>query len=405
MTLKPTQRPAILQVIPQLDGGGAERTVVEMSAAITRAGWRALVLAENGRLSDAVRAAGGEITTFPAGTKSPLRLWRNATAMAMFIRANDVRLVHARSRAPAWSALKAARATGVPFVTTYHGAYGETGPIKRLYNSVMARGDLIIANSQFTADLVQQRYGTPTAKIVVVNRGVDLALFDPAIVGVVRPSNLRAQWGVPTSAKIVLLAARLTDWKGQRVLIEALGLLKSRGLLGDAVAILAGDAQGRDGYVQTLQADVRRYGVGDHVKLVGHVSDVAAAFAAAWVTVIASTKPEAFGRSAAEAEALGCPVIATRLGAPQETVLALPTVGIDQRTGWLVAPSNAAAMADALVEALTLNEAARRSMGDRARAYVAANYALTGLQRQTLGVYDRLLGTSLEAAFLNYAAA
>ena len=147
----PKDRPTILQIIPGLDAGGAERTVVEVAAAIVRAGGRALVLAEGGRLAADVEAAGGEVVTFPAGTKNPLRLLANAAAIARLVAAQEVDLIHARSRAPAWSALLAARRTRVPFVTTYHGAYSETNAAKRAYNSVMARGDIVIANSHYTA--------------------------------------------------------------------------------------------------------------------------------------------------------------------------------------------------------------------------------------------------------------
>jgi glycosyltransferase involved in cell wall biosynthesis len=214
-----------------------------------------------------------------------------------------------------------------------------------------------------------------------------------------RTAKLRKDWGLGPDTKVILLAARLTDWKGQTVLIDAAGELKKRGTMGDAVVILAGDAQGRDGYVAELDASITRHGLNGRVKRVGHVADVAAAFATAWVTVVASTKPEAFGRSAAEAEALGCPVIATRLGAPQETVLAEPEVSSHERTGWLVTPGDAQALASALEEALGLSVDARRALGERARRHVAQNFSLRGLQLETLAVYDRLLGTELSEAF------
>ena len=161
-------RPTILQIIPKLDSGGAERTVVEMSDAIVRAGGRALVLAEDGRLAVDVRAAGGEIIDFPAATKNPLKIWSNSRGIARIVAAEGVDLIHARSRAPAWSALLACRRLGLPFVTTYHGAYNETGRIKRAYNSVMAQSDIVIANSNYTAGLIASRYNTPPAKIRVI---------------------------------------------------------------------------------------------------------------------------------------------------------------------------------------------------------------------------------------------
>ena len=188
-------RPTILQIVPRLDTGGAERSVVEIAVAVVRAGGRALVLTEPGRLAPEVVAAGGEIIEFPAATKNPLRMLANAHAIERLVRQRGVDLVHARSRAPAWSALMAARRARVPFVTTYHGAYGETNALKRFYNSVMARGDAVIANSRFTADLIAQRYGTPRQRLEAIHRGVDCAKFDPARIASERISALRARWG------------------------------------------------------------------------------------------------------------------------------------------------------------------------------------------------------------------
>ena len=176
-------------------------------------------------------------------------MW-NAHRIANVIRRDGVDLVHARSRAPAWSALIAARRTGVPFVTTYHGAYSEKSDAKRLYNSVMARGDAVIANSHYTSDLIRMRYGTPRAKLHVIYRGVDGRLFDPVNVAPERVDAVRARWGIDDKKRVVLHAARLTAWKGQKVVIEAAALLSHRRALDDTVFILAGDAQRRGAYKQ-----------------------------------------------------------------------------------------------------------------------------------------------------------
>ena len=270
-----------------------------------------------------------------------------------------VDLIHARSRAPAWSALLAARRARVPFVTTYHGAYGETNAAKRFYNGVMARGDVVIANSVYTADLIARRYGTSRQRIAVIHRGVDTRAFDPARIAPERLAALRARWGVDDTARVILQAARLTGWKGQSVLIDAAARLKAAGKLEGAVVVLAGDAQGRDAYVQALHAQVAQAGLEPHVRFVGHVEDIAAAYLAAHVTVVASTQPEAFGRAAIEAAAMGSPVIATAIGAPPETVLAEPAVAEDATTGWLVPPGDAGALAERLAGALALTGAGR----------------------------------------------
>jgi glycosyltransferase involved in cell wall biosynthesis len=365
-----------------------------------RAGGRALVLAETGRLAGRLAAAGGEHVTFPAASKNPVRMLANAGALARLIARHGVDLVHARSRAPAWSGLIAARRSRVAFVTTYHGAYGETNAAKRVYNSVMARGDVVIANSRYTAELIVRRYGTSRAQIVSIHRGVDVHRFDPDQVAPERLVALRRSWGIGAGRPIILQAARLTAWKGQGVLIDAARLLHATGRLAGARIILAGDAQGRHGYNQWLQRKIEADGLTATVRLVGHVEDMAATYLAAHVTVVGSIEPEAFGRAAIEAAAMQCPVIASDLGAPPETILAPPAAAASAATGWLVAPGDAAALADRLSEALALTEAARAEIGGRARRHVLAHFTLAAMQRRTLAVYDRLLGSALERRFV-----
>ncbi len=389
------KRPTILQIIPELDTGGAELSTIEIAGAIEAAGGRAIVLTEGGRLVQRLRDTGAEVHFFPAAAKSPMRLLWNAYRIAHIARRHRVDLIHARSRAPAWSAFVAARRTGVPFVTTYHGAYSERTAAKRLYNSVMARGDAVIANSHYTSDLIRMRYGAPSARLRVIYRGVDLAAFDPAAVAPERVAAVRAQWGVAEEARVILQPARLTAWKGQSVLIEAARLLKSQGKLADAVVVLAGDAQGRSTYAARLREAVAAAGLEGRVRMVGHVDDMAAAFLAAHVAVVASTEPEAFGRAATEAQAMGTPIIATDIGAPPETILSAQRAGLEAATGWLVPPSDAAWLADAVAAALALTTEARASMGARARAHAAERFSLGVMKRQTLQVYDQLLGTSL----------
>ena len=396
----PNGRTTILQIIPELDAGGAELSVVEVAAAITRAGGRALVLAEpGGRLASNVEAAGGEVVPFPASSKNPMRILANAASLARLATQEGVHLIHARSRAPAWSALMAARRARLPFVTTYHGAYNETNPLKRAYNSVMARGDVVIANSLYTARLIVDRYHTPPERITVIHRGVDAGAFDPARIGNDRIAALRASWGVGAGDPIILQAARLTRWKGQGVLIDAIAKLHTRGALRNAVLVLAGDAQGRDAYEAELRAQAAGLGLESRVLFAGHVKDMPAAFAAAQVAVIASIEPEAFGRTAVEAAALGCPVIATNIGAPPETILAQPIAAPQQITGWLVPPDSAGALTPVLAEALALAPSERTAMGERARRHVLAHFTTEAMQRRTLAVYDRLLGTALENQF------
>jgi glycosyltransferase involved in cell wall biosynthesis len=392
-------RPTILQIIPRLDTGGAELSAIEITDAILRAGGRALVATEGGRMAGEITKAGGELVLMAAGTKNPARILWNARRLSHIIGAADVDLVHARSRAPAWSALIAARRTGKPFVTTYHGAYSEKGRLKNLYNSVMARGDAVIANSGYTAGLIRARYATPADRISVIHRGVDGAKFDPSAVGPEPIAALRTAWGIGPDARVILQAARLTSWKGQPVLIDAVGRLHKSGRLGDAVVILAGDDQGRAEYTHSLLARIAACGLEGRVRLVGHVADMPAALAAAYVSVIASTEPEAFGRSVTEAAAMGTPAVATDLGAPPETMLPVPKVAADLATGWIVPPGDAGALADALAAALGLTPDMRAAMGARARTRTLELFSLDAMKRQTLQVYDRLLSTDLTGAF------
>jgi glycosyltransferase involved in cell wall biosynthesis len=385
----------ILQIIPRLDTGGAELSTLEIVQALTGAGGRALVATEGGRLLPDVVRAGGEIIELPAGSKNPLTMLANAGRLANLVGTEGIGLLHARSRAPAWSAYLAARRAGCRFVTTYHGAYNGSRGLKNFYNGVMGRGDIVIANSEYTASLIRDRHHTPPARLRVIHRGVDLSRFAAGHVPTERTDALRAAWGIPPGHRIILQAARLTSWKGQAVVIEAARRLRAAGKLADTVVVLAGDEQGRDGYRAALASQIREAGLDGIVRLVGHCADMPAAYTIAALTVVASVEPEAFGRAVTEASAMGCPVIATAIGAPPETVV----TGESGRTGWLVAPGDPQALADTIAEALALDGAARARLAESAIGHVEQRFSVTTMQRQTLAVYDELLGTTLAAAF------
>jgi len=395
----PDARPTIVQIVPNLDAGGAEATTVEVTEAIVKAGGRALVVSEGGRLTARILAAGGELKVLPVASKNPARILANALSLKALARREGVSLLHARSRAPAWSALLAARSLGLPLVTTYHGAYREPGRLKNLYNGVMARGDVVIANSGYTARSIKSRYGTSEDGIAVIYRGVDLERFAPEAVAPERIAELRRRWGVLPSERVILHAARLTPLKGQAVVIEAARRLASAGVGADLVFVLAGDAGARAGYAASLKAQITAAGLEKGVRLVGHLDDMPAGLAAAEVALMVSTEPEGFGRVAAEAQAMGCPVIVSEIGALPEAVVAASVVGEAAATGWLVKPGDADALASVIRHVLALPAAARQAMGQRARAFVTENYSVRVLQRLTLAVYDRLLGTRLAERF------
>ncbi|WP_422041336.1 glycosyltransferase family 4 protein [Roseibium sp.] len=380
----------VLQVIPDLNSGGAERTTVDVARAIVEAGGTALVVSQGGQMVAELEAAGAEHIVLPVKSKNPVKMLKNAGALKDLIAARHVDIVHARSRAPAWSALRAARAANVPFVTTYHGTYNQSNALKSFYNSVMARGDAVIANSRFIADLITARHPFAQKRITVIPRGSDLKGLAPDSVSALRQQALKDSWGVPAGKPIVLNMARLTGWKGQKVVIAAMAHLRDMGHR-DPVAILAGDAQGRDSYVAGLKKMIADNALQDQVRLVGHCSDVPAALALADVSVVASVEPEAFGRAAVEAQAAGVPVIVSDHGAVPETVLAPPEVADEERTGWRVVPDDATALAVALNTVLAQEPGMLEAMKARALDHVHRNFSVETMCSRTLDVYAKVL--------------
>jgi glycosyltransferase involved in cell wall biosynthesis len=378
----------ILQVIPHLAAGGAERTAIEVAEALTAAGAKALVASKGGRLEAELARAGGElirIDTLP--TKNPLEIHANAGVLARIASERGVNLIHARSRAPAWSALWAARRLKLPFVTTYHGVYNAKSPLKRLYNSVMARGDAVIANSDFTAAHVKREHPAAAGRLVTIHRGVDIARFSPEAVAPARVQALAAAWGLQGAGEtIILLPARMTGWKGHREAIAAAGRLVRLGHDSWRM-VFAGDHQGREGYMAELKQLVADGGLQARVAMVGHCADMPAAFALADMVIAPSNQPEAFGRVAAEAGAMALPAIGSSIGAQKEII-------VSGQTGLIVPPSDPAALATAISDLLGRGPEGRRTMGLAAMDRVRARFTTSALQQATLSVYDGLLGRS-----------
>jgi len=388
--LRNASRPlTVLQALPRLDIGGVERGALEIARAIVEAGGRAIVASEGGRLAGRLTGMGAELAVLPMASKNPLTILANAGRLARLIRAREVDVVHARSRAPAWSAWLAARRTGTPFVTTWHGVYGEKEPFKRLYNSVMCKGRPTIAISQFIADLIRARHGLDPAHLVVIPRGADTAAFAEEAVGAERAVALAHAWGVVEDARpLAMLPGRLSKWKGQADFIAAAARLKSR-RGPDFLCLIVGE-DGGSGQAARLTAQAAALGAQDVVRLVGPCDDMPAAYKLASVVVSASTDPEAFGRVAVEAQAMGRPVIATSHGGARETVA-------DGKTGWLYPPGDAQALADALDRALSLDASARAHMGMAGRARVASLFTVAAMQRATLRVYEAAAGRTFGA--------
>jgi glycosyltransferase involved in cell wall biosynthesis len=352
---------------------------VDLAGALVAAGWTSYVASAGGPLEREVGRAGGTHITLPLASKNPLLLRRNAAKLTRLIRSRGIDIIHARSRAPAWSAMLAANASGRHFVTTFHNAYDSGAALKRWYNSVMARGERVIAISQFVADHAARVYGIGPDRLRTIPRGVDLDVFDPDRVGAQRIISLARQWRLPDGAPVVMLPARLTRWKGGLDFIAAIAALGQR----DVCYLLVGPVQ-RRGFRRELEAAIARNGLGGLFRIVEECRDMPAAYMLADVVVSASRDPEGFGRVIIEAQAMGRPVVATDHGGARETI----EPGI---TGWLAPPRDPAGLAAAIGEALSLGEGERAAFSRRAIAHVASRYTRQAMCARTIEVYEELL--------------
>ncbi len=373
-------QPTILQVLPSLKSGGVERGTVEIATALHQAGWRALVASSGGPMAVQLHQAGATHIPLPLASKNPFTIWRNSRHLIRIIKEQKVDIIHARSRAPAWSAYLAAKATGIPFVTTFHGVYNFKTRLKHTYNSVMTKGDRVIAISAFTANHIQQFYPIAPAKLTIIPRGADMAYFDPEAVSSERLIQAAAKLGLPDHRPLILLPGRITRWKGHEFLLEALRLLAK----GSFTCLFMGDDKGHIDYRNELMARIRAYELQDEVIIKGNMSDMPAAYKLADVVVSASLEPEAFGRVAIEAQAMGKPLVATNIGGSCETV-------IDGKTGWLIDPGNVEALAAALQVALTLDAEAKHTMAEYSREHIKNHFSLELMCTKTLAVYKELL--------------
>jgi glycosyltransferase involved in cell wall biosynthesis len=385
----PLQGAAILQVIPHLGAGGAERTTIEVAEALKAAGAIPIVASVGGRLEGELGRVGGELIRIDSlATKNPMQIWLNAGVIAKIARERNVKLIHARSRAPGWSAYWAAKRMKLPFVTTYHGVYNAKSGIKRWYNSVMVRGDRVIANSDYTAKHVIAEHPQAASRIVTIHRGVDIARFSPEAVNDGRRASLRKAWRLDEQAgAVILLPARMTGWKGHREAIAAAGMLAKQQPALPWSMVFVGDHQGRLDYVAELSDLISQHGVDARVRMAGHCDDMPAALALSDIVIAPSSEPEAFGRVAAEAGAMGVPAVGSAIGAQGEII-------VDGETGLIVPPRDPAALAGAMGQLLAMGKAHRSEMGGRAMARIRDRFTTSALQKATLSVYEGLMDRS-----------
>ena len=370
----------VLQVIPRLKIGGAERAVIDISRALNAADMQSLVASQGGDLVPDLLHTKAVHVAMPVASKNPLTMTLNTLRLVRLIRAYRVNIIHVRSRAPAWSALAAARRTGTPIVTTFHAPYTISSRAKRLYNSVMARGDRVIAVSGYVARHVRTEYGVPEDRLRCIFRGIDMARFDPAAVSVDRITTLADFWNLPDGVPVIMFPGRLTRLKGHRVMIDALKRLRR-----DTMCLMVGVAGARPALRREIENGILEAGLEGRVTLIDSCQDMPAAYRLADVVVQPSLVPEGFGRVAVEAQAMGVPVVASDTGATSETVR-------QGMTGWLTPSGDASALASALDTALNLDAEARIRHAAVARAHAASHFALGNMCSATLEVYRELAG-------------
>lgn len=375
-----------MQVIPAWENGGVEIETLEMAKAIVSAGGRALIAAhiDNAEKRSSDLPSEIKFINLPLNTKNPFQISKNTTLLKELIQKENVTIVHARSRAPAWSAYKAARSLGIPFVTTYHAAYSSKTVLKTFYNSVMAKGDRVIAISNFIQDHLIKKYQSYSwfdpSKIRLIERGIDLHYFDPSAISHERLAHLRKNWEIPPHLRLILLPGRVSRSKGHKVLLRALSLMKYTNVM----ALFVGSAKKHELYRDQLLQEAVSLDIGGRVKWLPSCSDVPAAYALADMIVCPSLVPEGFGRIMAESQAMEKPIIASDHGAAAEVIK--PGV-----TGWLIPPGDAVALAQALDEALQLPQAHLDEMGVIGRERIKSYFSKECMASKTINVYKEFL--------------
>ncbi|WP_343564148.1 glycosyltransferase family 4 protein [Kiloniella sp. b19] len=366
----------VLQVVPAMETGGVERGTMDIARAILAAGGRAIVASSGGVLAQRLKLIGAEHVELPLQSKNPYVMWRNVQRLKKLIVRENVHVVHARSRAPAWSALQAARECQVPFVTTVHAPYNIENGLKRFYNSVMTKGDRVISISHFVNEYINRNYVVDPERIRIIHRGIDVDAFNPDTVSQERVIMLANKWRLPDGVPLLMLPGRLTRWKGQRLMLDALRELGDR----DYCCVFVGSDQGRKAYSQELMQTIRDYGLGEKVFITDVCDDMPAAYMLSDIVVSPSTDPEGFGRVVSEGQAMGRAVVASDHGGAREQLL--PDV-----TGFLFENRDVKAFASALDKALSLNEEQRQSLAVAGKQRVVENFSKGQMNRKTLSVY------------------
>jgi glycosyltransferase involved in cell wall biosynthesis len=376
----------VIQVIPDLESGGAGESVVQVAEALVEYGHRSVVVSEGGRREADLARIGASFVRLPVASKNPSQIAANGRRLAALARDEGADLLHAQSRGSAWSCLLAGRIASVPYVATCDNLFREQNPLKRLYNSAMVRGARVIALGERLACTIEERYHTPRERIAVINRGVNLVEFELAAVSADRVAALARNWGITPGERVVLLPGRLSRRKGAHVLIAAAQRLREAGLK-NFVCVLVGEEQRGSRYGSELWDRVHQSALSEFVRIVGHCPDMPAAYALADIAVSAVLPPGGPQRAMLEAQAMGKPVVVSDAGGRDEIVLSPPFANEDRATGLLYPAGNAAELAQTLFKVLAMGGDARESMGDRGRIFVTARFPRRAFTERVLSIY------------------
>ncbi len=380
----------ILQIVPALSDDPAGHAAVDIALTLLQSGARAIVAGDGGPLVGDLRAFGGEWLPMPNDTFNPLRINSNARKLAQLIAGERIDIVHAQSAGAAWSAISATRRMPVFLVTSFPDQVAENSWPGRSFRASLARGDRVIAPSSYVSRAMIERYKISPDRITVIPRSVDTATFNPAAVSADRIAAMRRVWGVLPQMRVVLVAGRIAPWGGQMSVVEAARLLVTAGDR-NITFVFAGEDSGHAAYAKSLRARARLHGIDTLFRTAGLPADMPAALAAADVVVVPALKPPHSGRAAAEAQAIGRPVIATTVGVLPENLLCPPRMRDELRTGWLVRPNNVSELARSITAALAMDVTAYEALGARARQFAEFAFSPQSVAEAIRGVYTSLL--------------
>ena len=377
----------VLQVIPKLGYGGAETGCYDIAHYLPENGCESFIVTSGGELTKFVDKKKVKLIKLPVHSKNPLLILVNTILLIGIILFFKISIVHARSRAPAWSCLFATKLTNRKFVTTFHGTYNFSGKLKKFYNSVMVRSDLIIAGSNFIFSHIKENYSgflSNQKKFLVIFRGINVDYFDPSTKLENAEKNLLLKWNINDEKKIILLPGRLTSWKGQELFIEAINLVKIELGYEAFHAVILGNDQGRDLYKKKLIRLTEQYRLTNQIKFIDHCEDMALAYKISDIIVSASIEPEAFGRVAVEAQSMEKLIIASNIGGSNETIN-------DEKTGFLFKSGDADSLSKKIIRGLTMDETNLNVMGKEGRSNIIKKFNVEKMCFSTYSEYKRLL--------------